>query len=96
MMARRKPEPRNGDYTRATIPLYHYPTANRKRIYTLADGGVFQVRLREWTWRMGYIYYVDILKPSQYTGRLARRVWSEFEILLMQSKLAVSTHGKAA
>lgn len=92
-MAQRKQ--RNIRYSQATVPLFHFPTPARPLTYTFPDEGKFQVRQREWTTFFGYIYYVDILAPSLTTGRLARRVFTEREILLFMGRLEIAI-GKAA
>lgn len=93
-MARRKQLPKRILWTRATIPLFHFPTPKRPLTYTFADGGLFQVRQREWTQFFGYIYYVNILKTSLSTGRLERRVYTERELMLFMGMLHMT--GKAA
>ncbi len=97
-MARRKqPIPANHiTWKRPTVPLFHYPTKHRPLIYTYPDGGQFYIRLREWTQRFGYIYYVVNVRYSLATSRLERRVYTERELLLKMGMLAVSATGKAA
>ena len=96
MPRRKQPIPDNHiTYKRPTVPLFHYQTPNRPMIYTYPDGGQFYVRLREWTWRFGYIYYVVNTKYSLTTGRLERRAYTERELLLKMGNLALSAR-KAA
>lgn len=73
-------------WTRATVPLFHFPTPDRRLTYAFPDGGVFEMRAREWTSFFGYVYYVDILKTSLTTGRLARRVFTERELVVFMNQ----------